>query len=569
MSAKQRLTDGVWRVKLLFGSTVLGAFFGALGYLFWLAGSADFDLIQLGKFAWRVYQTERGPMWLGVSAGGGAFTLGWIAYMFAWRPGSTRPGDAGDDADNLRGQRLVTVAEIRKALRSERIKTRLEIGGVPIPVAVEDRGFLLAGSPGTGKSQGITKMLDRLQTDGHRAVIADASGIFYSRYAAAGAVLLNPYDRRSVSWSPLADIEGPEDCRAMAGSIVPDGTGNDASWHSYAQTLLDAVLRHVWAAGGTNGDLLRLATHASTDELREILPPGPVTALLDPGSERMLSNARSIIGVHLQPFAALDPAVGRSAFSIRAYITDSSGWLFITYKQSQLAAMRPLIAAALDIASRAVLDLPPSTGDRSSQRRTWFVLDEMPLLGRISSLIALLTNGSKHGAAVIAGLQTVAQLRDTYGHDQSQTILSTLGTWLTLRVSDAETADYMSRSLGDEEIRRVVSSGGKNDSGKSENWSEQYTNRRVVMPSQLQNLPDLAGYLNISGPLPVAAVILPFAEQREPAAPAFEPAPLRSVAAVPVAVPAVPAVTGDDDTGDADDGDTTADNADVPFTLER
>lgn len=560
MSTKHRIHEGFFHAKLLGGSLVLGAFLGVIVYIFYLAKWADMGLVEIWRVGMYVY--ERAPLYLAVAAFGGAFSLGWPVWLFAWRPGAARPGDADGDADNLRGQQLVTVNEIKKQIRGQKTKTRLEIGGVPVPIAVEDGNFFLAGSPRTGKSQAITIMLDRLQTDSHRAVIADASGIFYSRYAGDDAVLLNPYDRRSVSWSPLADIESPEDCSAMSRSIVPDGHGNDASWHTYAQTLIDAVLRHVWSTNGTNGDLLRLATHASTDELRSILPAGPVTALLDPGSERMLSNVRSIIGVHLQPFSALDPRAGRDAFSIRAHIMDdSSGWLFVAYKQSQLSAMRPLLAAALDIASRAVLDLPPAAGDRAKQKRTWFVLDELPLIGRITSLVTLLTNGSKHGAAVVAGLQAVSQLRDTYGHDQAQTLLACLGSWLVLRVSDAETAEYMSKSLGDEEIRRVVNSGGKNDSGKSNNWSEQHSSRRVVMPSQLQNLPNLRGYLNISGDFPVCAVTLPIAEQRRPAAPAYEPAPLRSTVPVPVA-----AVTSDADPSTAD---TTADGADVPFSLER
>ncbi len=554
MSTKNRINDSLFRVKLLVGSIALGGFFGVLLYLHYLNAWTGMTLIELGRGFKYVYSRE--PDALGIAAFGGAFTLGYLAWLFAWRPGSARPGDGTDDADNLRGQSLATIAGITKTLRREGTKTRLEIGGVPIPVGVEDRGFLLAGSPGTGKSQAITKMLDTLQADGHRAVIADASGIFFSRYAAAGAVLLNPYDRRSVNWSPLAEIRSPEDSAALARSIVPDGQGNDASWHMYAQTLLDAVLRHVWSTNSNNGEFLRLATHASTDELRSILPPGPVTALLDPGSERMLSNVRAIVGAHLQPFAALEPSAGRDAFSIRSFIENENGWLFVTYRQSQLSAMKPLIAAALDVASRAVLDLPPATGDRSRQRRTWFVLDEMPLLGRITSLVTLLTNGSKHGAAVIAGIQTVAQLRDAYGHDQAQTVLATLGTWLTLRVNDAETADYMSRALGDEEIRRVVKSGGKNDSGKSDNWSEQHSTRRVVMPSQLQNLRDLHGFLNISGDLPACAVTLPIAEHRAAAAPAFEPAPLR---ATPTPAPA----QADTDTADTD----LPTPADAGFTL--
>ncbi|MHB1075564.1 type IV secretion system DNA-binding domain-containing protein [Thiobacillus sp.] len=563
MSTKHRIHEGFFRAKLLGGSIVLGSFLGVITYIFYLSGWSDMDLIQIARGGLYVY--ERAPGMLALAGFGGAFALGWLAWLFAWRPGAARPGDGTDNAVNLRGQSLATISEIKKRIRRDGTKTRLEIGGVPIPIKVEDRNFLFAGTVGVGKSQAITRMLDILQADGHRAVIADASGIFYSRYAGRDAVLLNPYDRRSVSWSPLADIDSPEDCAAMARSIVPDGHGNDASWHQYAQVILDAVLRHVWSSNGTTGEFVRLATWASTDELREVLPPGPVMALLDPGSERMFSNARSIIGAHLQPFSSLDPRAGRDAFSIRRHITDSQGWVFVTYKQSQLAAMKPLIAAAIDVASRAVLDLPPAVGDRSQQRRTWFILDEMPLLGRITSLLTLLTNGSKHGAAVLCGLQAISALRATYGRDDAQTILATLGTWLTLRVPDPETARFMSEAISDEEVRRVVSSGGTNDSGKSENWSEQHTTRRVVMPSQLQNLPDLRGYLNIAGDFPVCAVTLPIAEHRPPAAPAFEAAPLRSAVPVPVA-----AVTGDDDEGDTTTiTDDTPAGADVPFSLER
>lgn len=459
------------------------------------------------------------------------FIIALAAFLMLRESGSSKNGKR---RTGLRGQKLATGGQVADQIKRQKLPARLAIGGVPVPIAVEDRGLLFAGSPGTGKSQAITVMLDTLERDGHRAVIADASGIFYSRYAAPGAVIFNPFDRRSVNWSPLADIAALEDAAPMARSIVPDGAGESASWNGYAQALLEAVLEHVWRAGGTTGDVLRLATWASADELRETLPPGPVSALVSEKTGTMLQNVRAIIGTHLQPFSALDPRAGRDAFSIRSFITNESGWLFVTYKQSQRDALRPLIACALDIASRAVLDLPPATGDRSTQRRTWFILDELPLLGRISSLKTLLTNGSKHGSAVIAGIQTVSQLRETYGREQAQTLLATLGTWLTLRVSDTETAEYMSKALGDEEVRRVVQSGGKSRQGsggsknQTQNWSEQYSTQKVVMPSELQNLPDLCGYLNIAGPLPACPVRLPIAVHREPAAPGFEPAPAQA-----------------------------------------
>jgi type IV secretory pathway TraG/TraD family ATPase VirD4 len=39
----------------------------------------------------------------------------------------------------------------------------------------------------------------------------------------------------------------------------------------------------------------------------------------------------------------------------------------------------------------------------------------------------------------VSGLQTIAQLRDTYGHDEAQTLLSCLSTKLVMAAGDGET----------------------------------------------------------------------------------------------------------------------------------
>ena len=427
--------------------------------------------------------------------------------------------------DHLRGQQLATGDQVSELIQRQKLPTRLEIGGVPIPISVEDRGFLLAGSQGTGKSQAVTRILDGLRAAGHRVIVSDPSGIFYSRYAQPGDSLLNPFDRRSVKWSPLSEIREIEDCAALAKSVIPDGVGAESSWNDAAQAVLEGILRYCWQNKLTNSDLFNLACISSADELQQLLAGTPAMTVV--GNARYFGEVRPGLGRHLRAFEYLDPDAGVGDFSIRSFIENGGGSLFIVYKQTQRDALRPNIQCALDVASRAVLDLPPAAADRSQQRRTWFVLDELPLLGRISSLVTLLTNGSKHGSAVIAGIQSVAQLREVYGHDQAQTILATLGTWLTLRVPDAETSEYMSKALGDAEIRRVVQSGGeshgKRGGGKNQanNWQEQYSMQRVVMAAELQNLPDLCGYLNIAGPLPACPVRLPFAARRAPAAEPF------------------------------------------------
>lgn len=450
-------------------------------------------------------------------------------------------GGQSDDG-HVRGARMVSGEVVVKEIKKRKLDWRLTIGGVPIPIQAEDRGFLFAGSQGTGKSQALTVALDEIKDGGHRAVLTDPTFIFCQRYFSAADVLLNPFDSRSVAWSPLAEIREPYDCVAMAKSIIPDGHGSAVEWHGYAQTFLRPIIGYCWTEKLTNADLFHLACVADMQRLREVLAGTAAAPLVAEGNERQFGSVRVIVSRFLEAYEYLDPAAGADAFSIRDFIAGGSGWIFLSYTQGQRAALRPLIQCAVDVASRTVLEMPHATGDRSGQTRTWFVLDEFPLLGAIQSIETLMTNGSKHGAVVLAGIQTVAQMISTYGREQAQTLLACLGTWLALRVNDAETAEYMSKYLGDEEIRRVVQSGGTSSksleaSSKSDNWTEQHATQRAVLPSELQNLPDLYGYLNITGDLPFCPVRLPLAESREAAAPDFMPAPPRQrVKAAPAPV---------------------------------
>ena len=43
---------------------------------------------------------------------------------------------------------------------------------------------------------------------------------------------------------------------------------------------------------------------------------------------------------------------------------------------------------------------------------------------------------------------------------------------------------------------------------KSENWSQQITTERVILPSQLQNMETLNAILNLAGDIPAAPILL-------------------------------------------------------------
>ena len=146
-----------------------------------------------------------------------------------------------------------------------------------------------------------------------------------------------------------------------------------------------------------------------------------------------------------------------------------------------------------------------------------FVFDEVDSLGKVSSLRGGLTKLRKYGGRCVLGLQTVSQLRETYGRDEAQTLLANLSTKLILRAGDNETAEYFSKELGEQDIDRLqmttgqgTSSGGLTNPGQSsESFNTNYNMQRVrqaaIMSSEVLNLPDLQGFLKIPGQ-PVATV---------------------------------------------------------------
>jgi len=449
---------------------------------------------------------------------GVAIVAGYRIYI-AW-------SEAGDDANHVRGAQLTNAAKVNKQLKGR--QSRFTMGGVNVPIDIEPRNFLLAGSPGTGKSQALTIALDSLITDKAMAIIADASGIYCQRYydSSKNDVILNPLDARSVKWSPLAEIKSAADIASVCKSLMPDGEGESRQWTTYAQECLDAIISHVYANCGTNGDIYHLAVAADMKELRQVFAGTPAAALVTEGNDRMFGSVRGTLSEAMRAFKYLDKSVGAAnSFSIVDHIArGGSGIIFLTYQQQHRAALARLIASCIDVAARSVLMLPPKL-----DRRVVFALDELPLLGKINSIVELATNGRKHGAVIFAGLQTISQLRELYGRETAQTLLACLGSWLILQIADAETAEYMSKQLGDTERKRVTQSGGSSetDSGGSvtSNWSEQIHKDKLILASQLQGLESRIGYLRLASMNVIAHVAIPIAPEQKQA-PAYIAAPM-------------------------------------------
>lgn len=435
-----------------------------------------------------------GPAW--------GLLLGWLFGQWTDVILSKVRGFFGGNRGNvLRGAQIVSAKQAIKWLGKDVKHCHSKIGDIPVPASVESTGFLFSGTTGTGKSLAFTQMLTSARARGHAALISDLGGEFVSQFYRDGQdTIINPFDKRGKDWSPFAEMRNSFDASRIASSMIPEGLGEAKEWNGYARAVLETILERLYERGeATNQSLCYYTLGADGKELGELCRGSAAESYFSPGNERMLGSIRGILSSYLKPYTYLNPASCSLSFSIRRAIeTDGGAWLFLSYRLDQLQALRPMIAAQIDIAATALLSTKTAL-----DRRFWFALDEFPTLGYVNSIGDLLTLGRKKGACTIMGIQSIAQVREVFGKDKAQTILACLGTWLVLKQPDAESAEYMSLYIGEEEISRMVdseSSGEKSTTSKS----EQIVRQRAIMPTELQNLSPRVGIVNIAGPMPPA-----------------------------------------------------------------
>jgi type IV secretory pathway TraG/TraD family ATPase VirD4 len=402
----------------------------------------------------------------------------------------------------------VTGAQRRALRRKRRDPTRLTLTGIDVPPLDETKHFKLIGTTGTGKSTAIRELLQTIRARGERAVIADPDGGYSQAFhdPEQGDVILNPFDERSRKWDLYAELRQPYDYEQLARSIVGEGEGGERSWRLYAQQFLAALLRqtHELKLRDT-AELVRLLTAASTEELGILLDGTAAKPFLEGGNERMLGSIRSVTSAAT---AALDFIAEQKseAFSIRHWVRAGNGCLYLPYMADQIASLRSLISTWMRI---AIFETMTSTANHSanSAQPLWFIVDELDALGKIDGLKDALARLRKFNGRCVLGFQSIAQVSNTYGDGEAQTIVENCGNTLILRCSASEqggTAKFASRLIGQREVIRQQTSTSRSRQGfaertqRSRTTSQQHVTEDAVMASEIEQLPDLSGYLKLA-----------------------------------------------------------------------
>lgn len=376
------------------------------------------------------------------------------------------------------------------------------LSGLPVALLDETKHFKIIGTTGTGKSTAIRELLTGALDRGDRAIIADPDGGYLRRFkdTARGDTVLNPFEPDSRKWDLFGEINNPYDIDQLARSLLPDQGGPDRSWISYARTFFTSVTRQAHEAGVTDlRELYRLLVVSDAKELRGLLAGTPAQPFLEEHNGRMFDSIRSVTS---SAVGSLDYIAQQTAepLSIRQWVRSedkAQGVLFIPYKAGQIAALRSTISAWMRLAVFEAMSQPE--GDQ----RLWFVVDELDALGQIDGLKDALARLRKFGGRSILGFQSIAQVSSTYGTGDAQTLVENCGNTLILRCSGSDhggTANFASRLIGQREVLRTNRSRSRRpgDLLSSTTLSEHVGIEPAVMDSQIEQLPDLAGYLKFA-----------------------------------------------------------------------
>jgi hypothetical protein len=390
------------------------------------------------------------------------------------------------------------------------VATAITLAGFPLTSEDETKHFKLIGTTGTGKSTAIQELLGAALARGDRAVIADPDGGYLRRFynPARGDVILNPFEPASARWDLFGEINDTYDVDQLSRALIPDHGGADRSWQSYARTFFSAVTAQVHEAGDRDvRELYRLLVVARRTELKELVGGTPAQPFLEEHNGRMFDSIRSVTSsavraldyvsrqrstpVAVREWVRAAPPAGDARDSRRG------GVLFMPYKAGQIAALGSTISAWMRLAIFEAMNR--EEGDQ----RLWFVVDELDALGQIDGLKDALARVRKFGGRCVLGFQSIAQVSSTYGGGEAQTLVENCGNTLILRCSGSEhggTSRFASGLIGEREVLRTAISRSRrfNEILPSVTRAEHLSVESAVMSSEIEQLPDLAGYLKIA-----------------------------------------------------------------------
>ncbi|MBP7052163.1 MAG: type IV secretion system DNA-binding domain-containing protein [Phycisphaerae bacterium] len=400
--------------------------------------------------------------------------------------------------DVLRGTVVISMKQAKRIAAEITLPSELVLNwaGIYIPERYSEHHFCVVGSTGGAKTLILRLLLGTIVShikpgSDWRCIINDpkrqAMEVLAGMPVECDILLVNPFDARCVAWDPAKDITTRAMAEQLAAIFIPDHSTQNPFWPAAARDLLSiAVEALIFLRPGewTLADVLHILSKPSrTQSFVEQVPH-----LRDRIQEHFARRPDTVLDVfytllaYLSPFRAVANLMATASrrISIAQWVTESSIIVLgeIPSMHAPMSAINRLLFHCL---SDAILSQPDS-----DVRKTYCLLDELVDMGRLDALPQFLDQGRSKGARAVISFLTYEGLQAVYGDRQGAQIANMPANKCFLRTDSEETAAWMSRTIGDMEVRQWTRSTHPN---QGNSLSEQIITKPAVLPSQFMRLP--------------------------------------------------------------------------------
>jgi type IV secretory pathway TraG/TraD family ATPase VirD4 len=299
-------------------------------------------------------------------------------------------------------------------------------------------------------------------------------------------------------WSIFNELASPVDIDAFCASLIPESASQDNFWPISSRQLLGSIITFCIHHGKTGYDDLWAMVNKSNEELLNLFKntPGCEEGMKLLTEAKTANNILAVLSNYTKPIKYLRGTDGD--FSIKKWIREADlekRVIFLSNYAMIQETIKPFLTLFVDFSTKTLCSL-----DDDLNRRLFFILDEFGQLSKIGSIIQLLTQSRSKGGASFILIQDVAQITSIYGKDGSTSIVNSCGNTISFAVSDESTADFISKKIGSMEIKRSEESKsmGVDDLRDSISISRQTTEKRVVMPSEIMNVPTMNCFIQLT-----------------------------------------------------------------------
>ena len=360
----------------------------------------------------------------------------------------------------------------------------------------ECRHLLIVGGAGSGKTTILWPLIQQAQARGDQMLIFDSKGDFTQKLPEP-FTLLSPTDARGGRWRVGHDIRTRLDAQALAETLIKENE-KDPMWSQGSRALLVGLVSDLQARYGTRWGMAHLA-HATTAALGDFAVLKAVIGREDPMSLSLLGGEdaegpnRTTMGFLVQLSAALTQVINlgvasydlrdNAEWSVRSWLAGRQPPVAVLgFRDSARSLSQAFASSLIEQTVRQVSDMPDAAPD---QRRIWLVIDEAPRVGKVPSITDALATARSKGLRVVLGIQSTAQIRETYTRDTATTWAGQTATKIICQTTAPDDQEWCAKLLGDREVDRfqhqVATQTGRDGGQHNQSW--QRVREPVLMPA--------------------------------------------------------------------------------------